>query len=506
MAEIPSTIERVTFFEDRAEVLRRATVTVHQGITRIELSGISVIVDDTSLTASVKASGVRVVASRVLRRLRDDTVQDDPTIARNNRDQAEDNTHTTAAALERATASITDLHTADKQWAQSLAKIIPGPNEITDWERAFESVTQALSSALDRESHARGAHQDAQEALSLATARVQAQHARARQWEALVEVQLEAPVDSEVEITLRYRVACALWRPEHVATLNGDKLTLASWAMAWQATGEDWSDIAVRFSTARPAQSATAPTITDDCLFPRRKSDAERRVISVDVREVSIETTGPNRGTRAVDSMPGVDDGGEVQCFDALVPASVPSDGAPHRVELGTVTLNCSVARVAWPERSEAVHLRATATLVSPYPILAGPVRVVRGIALTGHGALPFVARGDVFELGFGVDSGLRVRRAVDTRYDTTVTGTRKATRTITVYITNLSNENRPLTVIERVPVSEIEAVVVETLSLDNGQLINGSLLWQLSLGPQATAVRTLVYRIEASASVSINL
>jgi len=45
--------------------------------------------------------------------------------------------------------------------------------------------------------------------------------------------------------------------------------------------------------------------------------------------------------------------------------------------------------------------------------VLAGPVLLVRGTELVGRGRVRFVAKGEPFELGFGVDDGIRVRRQV---------------------------------------------------------------------------------------------
>src|SRR5690606_7617796 len=95
-------------------------------------------------------------------------------------------------------------------------------------------------------------------------------------FECFVEVQVDASSMDEVELEVKYRPPCALWRPEHLARLNQDaksphagEVEWTSWGVAWQRTGEDWGDVEVAFSTARPAQVADVPVLDDDRLSKR---------------------------------------------------------------------------------------------------------------------------------------------------------------------------------------------------------------------------------------------
>jgi hypothetical protein len=65
-----SEVARVTFYEDRAEVARRARVMLDAGATWIKVIGIGVAVDDASLVAQARSPGARVLAARVHRQAR----------------------------------------------------------------------------------------------------------------------------------------------------------------------------------------------------------------------------------------------------------------------------------------------------------------------------------------------------------------------------------------------------------------------------------------------------
>jgi uncharacterized protein (TIGR02231 family) len=236
----------------------------------------------------------------------------------------------------------------------------------------------------------------------------------------------------------------------------------ATAAVVWQQTGEHWEGIEARFSTARPAKAASPPLAREDALSWRRKTEAERQRVVVDAREQVVAVAGLDRGARSVAEMPGVDDGGEPVSLRASSPVTIASNGRPMRVEVSRVTMDSIVDRVLYPERGGAPHVRATQTWRGAIPLLAGPVRVIRGGSVVGRGRVGFVGQGEPFELGFGPDDAVRVRRRVDETRDTVpVLGTQKVKRVVRVFVSNLSGESRAVRVVERVPVSEIADVEV---------------------------------------------
>ncbi len=378
-----------------------------------------------------------------------------------------------------------------------------------EWREAFDAI-EAAAGAAEEGVLAAEEQRSRRAPISCAHARLEAARATRSLRTSRSRCRSRRRRAREVTIELTYRTPCALWRPEHLArwTPPGDgepsTVTITTAAVIWQATGEVWSNVTARFSTARPAQSAAPPLLTDDVLTTRRKSDPERSRVVVEAREQAIATAGLARGTRDVDEMPGVEDGGEAQWFEGAHPVTIPSDGEAHRVELTRASMTAEVERIAWPERGDAVHLRATATLVGEAPLLAGLVVLARG-ASWWAGARGFVGRGEPFELGFGTDDGLRVRRTVDEKRDTTpVIGTQKVARTVRVYLSNLSDEARRLTVIERYPVSEVDEVKVAVVSHEDATLDarDGFAKWVVTLDAGGTRVLTLGYRIEAAAKV----
>lgn len=520
---------RVTLFEDRAEVVRVAKAYVQAGAAWVRIPGVSAFVDERSVQARIRGEGgeggergergerVRVTAARVIWKAHREAALGREAIEALEREAERARARAEAASkaadrAQRREARGTELMA---KWAAAVAAVPrrAGTHEVlASWQAALGALDRDVAEALAEADEARREVTRATDDLAQAEQRLAHGSIEAPRYEARVEVQLEAHEAHEAEIEITYRVPCALWRPEHLARLvsmspDGETaiIELVTWATTWQRTGERWDGVEARFSTARPARSAAPPAIADDVLASRRKTDDERRRVRVEVRDQAIVLAGLDRGARAIDEMPSVDDGGEPLSFEASAPVSIAPSGFPFRVEIGRRTLEAKVERVLLPEVAQAAHLRATATLTQGGPLLAGPVRVARGQSLVGRSKVGFIGTGEPFELGFGADDGVRVRRMLDEERDTVaVLGIQKLRRTVRLYLSNLSGEPRRVQVTERIPVSEIDEVEIALVEAApfvlDGQ--DGFARAECDLAPHATLSLKLVYEVRASPKV----
>jgi uncharacterized protein (TIGR02231 family) len=519
----PSRALRVTLFEDRAEVTRAAHVKLEKGSAWVAVGGVSAFVDERSVQARLApngdaAAGVKVLAARVRWRahlekeLGREEIEALEEAARGAVKRVTDARQASDRA-ERALARASGLRDAWIAGVSAVPRRTREAEALAGWREGLRAIEKATAEALAQAAAAREARVRAEDDAARTEARLALGTREKPRFEAVIEVELHADAASEAAIEVTYRVPCALWRPEHLIRLAGPTppqgkeapLEIVTTATAWQRTGEVWEDVEVRFSTARPARAASPPLLEDDVLTARRKTDEERRRIEVSLREQSVQVAGLDRGTRAVDEMPGVDDGGEPILLAPKGKVSIASDGQPFRVEVGRAAVDAKIERVLFPELAEVAHLRATATLSKGGPLLAGPVRVARGQSLVGRAKIDFVGKGEPFEIGLGVDDGVRVRREKTEERDTTaVIGTQKIRRKVQVFLSNLGNEPKKVLVTERVPVSEIEDVLVTLTELGGFTLEgkDGFLKREVELGPHETAELGWGYEIRAAAKV----
>jgi hypothetical protein len=132
---------------------------------------------------------------------------------------------------------------------------------------------------------------------------------------------------------------------------------------------------------------------------------------------------------------------------------------------------------------------------------------IAREGAIVGRSKTGFVGQGEPFELGMGVDDGLRVRRTFEEKRDTTpVIGTQKIKRRVNLFVSNLGGTERLVHVVERYPMSEIEDVKVEVTSHREGRVDgrDGFVHYEVVIPARGTKELLMEYRIEAGSRVVI--
>lgn len=514
---VSSTPVSVTFFEDRAEVTRRAVVQVGADRAWVRIAGPTVYLDDRSIQARVVKGAAKVLAARVQRQWRNVPRQqasrlDELRAKLEQMQQAEQKLHRDQSRSQTRRGQIDGmLHSVIGQLAQVPPFGQPGQGDLASWQKALAALLAQDEAEFARELDTRFALEDAHRQSANVRGEIQFASGADSFFEAFVEVQLESSSADDCEVEIIYRTPCALWRPEHLASLNRDakrpesgEIALTTWGVVWQRTGEDWKQVEVRFSTARPAQISDPPLLDDDLLSRRKKTPEERKKVVVEMREQAVESTG---GARQAPQMPGVDDGGVPLEFAPRGHFEIPTNGQPTRIEISSVKVQAAVARVLMPERTTVVHLKAKATWPGPHPLLAGPLRVARGSSLVGRARVGFVGAGESFELGFGGDDGLRCKRSIsEEREQAAITGTQTIKRHVTLYLSNLSGETREAELVERTPVSEIEGLEIKLTEVPGWQPDAKDGYLQRNVKLAANATETLSYRYEIKAGKNVQL
>lgn len=159
------------------------------------------------------------------------------------------------------------------------------------------------------------------------------------------------------------------------------------------------------------------------------------------------------------------------------------------------------------PEVSCQVVLKSELTNTAQFPILAGPVDLVRSSEFVGKTSVLFIAPGEKFALSWGADEAMRVQRTTtEKRKQDHLTKWNSVTTTLQLFLSNIGAESRLITTTERVPVSEIEQVKVEVISEKTTENLqpddNGLCTWNFSLEPYSQLQATLVYKVSAAPEV----
>ncbi|MCC7386292.1 MAG: mucoidy inhibitor MuiA family protein [Deltaproteobacteria bacterium] len=510
---IAAPIRVVTLLEDRAQIRRVARVALDAGVQRLVIPDVAPVLQDVSMQGAVQSGRATVADVRVRRAMR---------VRREDRPEAVRKLDEEARQIALRFRELAEERNGAERRRERLGEIAEkGVGEIPQdvawglvqhqaWRDTFEGLFKRARGLRERALSAYSEQARLLERLSqIAQERAALERPDAR-FVAWIEADLDVAEAGEIELLIEYVVPNAIWRPIHSVKLaSSGTAVFHSSAAVWQATGEDWKDVSLCFSTARSSLGTEPPQLTDDLLTAQKRSERVR----VETRNVAIQRAGqgaarPSEAPQplAVD-LPGVDDGGDVLVLKAAGPSSVPSDGRPNIIPLFTFESPAEVKLVLMPELDTKVFEKVILENRARFPLLAGPVELVRDRGVIGWTRVLFVAPGERFELGFGPDDEIRVRRDERQRTETSrVDKWRHTQNTVEHFISNLGAEAKMIEITERIPVSELEEVKVTLVEEETSAKPkvddHGFVRWSLALPARGHGRVKLVWRLSVAPTV----
>ncbi len=331
-----------------------------------------------------------------------------------------------------------------------------------------------------------------------------------------VTLHLNAAGAGRLNLVLTYAVPDASWSPRYDARMVSTEkaVQLGCFGEVRQSTGEDWKDVALTLSTARPALGgAPAPLSTwvvdvasihpqpmyfGALRFDKDALAANSTLAGTRVRDEAVPAVVAGRFLQA-----GVTSAVTSASFSIPIPASVPSDGSVHLVPITTLRLDAVSEYTAIPKQIKAAFLTAHVVNTSDYPLLSGQLNVFLDTAFVATSRLITVMPGEKFDLALGADEGIAVDRKLDQRL-TEETGLLSKKRRITYAFTLTLKNHKPVpatvVLIDQVPVSRNEKIVVTVLApveSENKPTSDGTLKWTVSLQPGETKEVPLRFTVE---------
>jgi uncharacterized protein (TIGR02231 family) len=487
-------IKEVLLLEDRAYVTRRALLQLKAGVNTLEFPGVTPILSDKSLT--VEAEGLKVADVRLSREVEQDEVH-----------------HTELVRLESELSRLRDAEIDIRDQLENLGRLKLERNseieEDVSWGRVETEEWRAGAKMLWEQQLELGRRtletSEQIRQLREQKARLNSQREGEIRLTGLLKATLEAPDSGEFEVTIRYCVPCACWRPYHRAELWDQGLTWVGQATVWQNTGEDWSEVEVSFSTERTAQTTELPPLNADILAVRTKD----KEVVLETREQEVSQAG-EAGSTVVTEIAGIEDGGETFSLKALAPLSLESSGEPCRIDLFRFDTECQVKRLARPELLPSVILRSHQHNSHDLPLLPGPVDLVKQGRFLGTGWLDYAAPGSKFHLDWGPDSELTLKRTHDSKEEKEklLKGWVKTEKRVQLFLSNLSGQEKSVEITERIPVSESRDLKVEINRTETTDSIkpdeNGFVHWTVELQPNERKKLNLSYSLQRRKSVQL--
>ena len=345
-------------------------------------------------------------------------------------------------------------------------------------------------------------------------------------------VRVAAAQAGNLELALSYAVPGASWSPSYDARVLSSEhaVALSYFGVVRQNTGEEWKEVMLTLSTARPSLGGAAPGLSVwnlDVYNPmllRQQAENERRdeykkarremapaaaLGGVNMQSLTSNAPAPEEKDAEMAATT-METGATSASFKIATTSTVPSDNTPQRVPITSAKLNANPEYLTVPKRLAAAFLTAKVFNTSEFPLLGGAMNVFLDGSFVATSALRTVMPGEKFDLALGADEGISVKHKRVARFaeDTGLTNSGK--RITYEYLITIQNNKRTaerVIVADQVPLSRNEKITVKLLSPDAKDVKptdEGTLKWTLDLKPGEKRELTVKFSVDYDKDVNV--
>jgi len=530
-AGLTSSIGAVTVYQDRAVVTRSASSELAAGEHELVLENLPVSLQESSLQVSAKSTGqaslldVKVrdayqadAANERVRALQEQLrkleaqqaeLDDEAAVLDNQRELVlMMQRGATEPAKEGARLTLDELKAIQTLSADSLGKTLASLRQVAERKTVLEREMEALHDQLNV---------------------LQGQLSRRTK---TVTLRVNLARAGKVDLAVSYAVGGARWTPAYDARLRpADRsVDLGYFGVISQNTGEDWKNVKLTLSTARPSLGGGAPPLQPWIIDvapppppprPPRPVAAPAPVTS----EMSMKRSRPSSAAEAYADAAMAEPAPEAvevstaqmqneatsASFQIKNPATLPSDNSSQRVAIATAKLPATLQYQSTPALREAVFLTAQASNNTDFPFLAGPLNTFLDDAFVASSRIKAVMPGEKVELAMGADDGISIKRQLVNRF-TESTGFSGSGKRVTyeykITVKNNKATKEQLVFKDRLPVSRNEKIVVKLLSpadRDVKREEDGKLAWEWELEPGKSRETVLKFSVDYPGDVDVS-
>lgn len=496
-----SAIQYVTVFSDRAQVTRGATLSLKAGTNLVNFDDLPQVLDEDSLravgrgTAPARIAGITV--KRVfLDRARDQRVRElEDEIATLTRQVESIEAKRKALASQRAF-----IDSIRVGWSERISKeLSAGKPTSAELGEAVRFVGDNVGKVEQQLYEAEAAKKPLNEKIAAFRKELEQNLADRHREVKSAQVAIEAERDLKFDLDLSYLVSQATWEPLYDVRLSADgkEAELVYRAQVAQKTGEDWPGVNLSLSTAAPEVGGGAPELSPWHISfyepPRAMTYGGRAMKGMAAPAPMAVDAMPlqSREDRVEEAQPLTSDVAQGQTsvlFQVALPVDVPADGTRAGSVIASEKVPVSAEYLTVPKLSPRVYLKSKVRNKTPYPLLAGEVNVFNDATFVGKGRLKTVSSGEEFDLYFGSDDQVKVKResARVAKKAGLISGN-NVTYHVAIELENFKKRGVSVTLLDQLPLpsnAEIKVKLEDADPRPSGTKEDGTLEWKLTLAP----------------------
>jgi uncharacterized protein (TIGR02231 family) len=317
-----------------------------------------------------------------------------------------------------------------------------------------------------------------------------------------VDVTLEVTRPGNLTLALSAVTGQAGWEPAYDARLaaDGKSAGLTFHSLVRQLTGEDWTNVELILSTARPTAGGAPPELYPWLLSFYRPMPMAAPVMSAPApmraKKMEARAMMDAEESESIDAMKEAVPAGyltaqassEQTSVSFRIPRTVdiPSDNRQHSSVVAMEQLPVNLEFLATPKLSPLVFLKSEIVNRGSYPLLPGRVNIFTGNTFTGSSYLKKVAAGEKFDLFFGSDDQVTVKREeLKQHKEAGLFGKNRMSYRYRIEAANFRGEDQTVTIRDQLPLAgdaEIKVTLDEPSIKPDEIKDDGRLTWKLPL------------------------
>ncbi len=499
----PSRITAVTVYSDRAMTTRSASLNLATGSYLIVFENLPALIQDDSVRVEGKGTAGAIISGLEVKRA---FLEQSGEKRVQELDEEIRGLERRSAALDARKAGLTSqkafLDSIRVAWGERISKELaiarPVSAELMDASSFVGTgVAKVEGQAREIEFEQTGI-KDKIDALRRQRDEAAGSH---RKESKSVEVMVEVTRPGGLTLDLASVIARTAWVPAYDVRLATDARSaqLLFRAVVRQQTGEDWNNVDLTLSTARPSAGGAPPE-----MYPWRVSlYRPQPPVATPLALASAPLMFKGRKAAGVDAeraRPGepaedaaalfetaqVDAGQSSLAFHLPRPLDVPSDGAQHGSVVAIEQVPVTMEFMAIPKLSPFVFRKSGIVNHASYPLLPGKVNTFAGNTYTGSSPLKKVAAGETFDLFFGTDDQVTVKREeVRQHREAGVFGKNRVIYRYRIDLGNFRNEPVTVTLCDQLPLAgdeEIKVALDEPSIKPDEVKSDGTIIWKTPL------------------------
>jgi len=500
----PVRITGVTVYADRALTTRRATLSLKPGSYLIAFENLPVLIQDDSVRVEGKGSAEATIAGLEIKRA---FLEQSGEKRVKELDEEIRSLERRSGTLDSKKAGLASqkafLESIRVAWGDRISKELavgrPTSAELLD---ASSFVGAGITKVEDQTRDADVEKKSIKDKID-ALRRQRDESVGSRRKEAKsVEVAVEIVSEGNLTIDLASVIPQAGWAPSYDVRLSPDAKTaeLTFRAMIRQQTGEEWNNVDLTLSTARPSTGGAPPEMYPwrISFFRPQPPMAAQMVMAAPAPPVKAKKAArmKEESVRSDDSFAEeapapfvtaqISEEQSSVSFHIPRPLDIPSDGTQHGTVVAVEQLPVTLEYMALPKLAPYVFLKSEIVNRASFPLLPGKVNTFAGNTYTGSSYLKKVASGEKFDLFFGTDDQVTVKREeLKQQKEAGLFSKNRATYRYRIELANFRKEPLTVTLRDQLPVAGDEEIKVslDEPSIKPDEVKNdGTVIWKTPL------------------------